>query len=97
MADLEYDATALIDLGEDMRSLAGDLRSDGHRSDHARSGHRAVAAALDRFAGEWDDKRETLARNLEKIGALASESGKTFSETDRELAALLVESAEGGR
>ncbi|RBY96222.1 hypothetical protein DQ237_10170 [Blastococcus sp. TF02-8] len=54
-------------------------------------GHRAVAEALEDFAGSWDDKRELLSGSLRDVGKMATDSASTFEGVDDELAAAVTD------
>lgn len=88
MSDLAYSITALTNLGTGLANLAGDLRSDGGLDNVSveQVNSQRVVDAIDDFADDWDDNRESLARSIESIGKLASKAAETFADADRQLA-----------
>jgi hypothetical protein len=92
MADLQYSLQLLTGLGRELTGLAGAMNgTTGNRWDREQVGSPQVADALDRFAENWDDKRELLTRSLEEVGEMATSSAETFREVDDELAAKVQE------
>ena len=97
MSDLSYSADALTSLGSQLDALAGRLERDGNLGtvsidDVARP---EVVEALQDFAGDWNDRRESLAQRIAAVGELASKAAQTFTEADEELAAKAREIIQG--
>lgn len=96
MSDLTYSISALENLGTGLADLAADLRSDGGL-DHVTTeqvNSQRIVDALDNFADDWDDKRETLARSIESIGEMATTAAEGFADADAQLAAEVREAFE---
>ena len=93
MADLTYSVPALNRLGRELNGLADAMDGTATRTSWNREdvGHRAVADALDDFAGSWDDKREKLTGSLRDVGKMATDSASTFEGVDEELAAAVTD------
>lgn len=87
MADLEYNVHELHELGTSLVGLAARLGDDGGlmRVGLDDVAHRDVVDALRDFAGDWDDRRERLARSVATVGELGTNASDSFSRTDDEL------------
>lgn len=98
MPDLAYSLTLLNSLGRELNGLADAMDGTASRTSWNREdvGHRAVADALDDFAGSWDDKRSTLTTSLCEVGDMATSSAATFREVDDQLAADIEAILEDG-
>lgn len=93
MADLEVDIPALAGLARDLRMIVDHLeREHDLARDYGEDdlGHRIVVDAVRDFADEWNDNRDKLVSQLDKLKSGAEESADKFSEADRDLAASLV-------
>lgn len=93
MSDLTYSVDALTSLGSRLDELAGRLERDGslgHVSvdDVARP---EVVEAIEDFAHDWNDRRESLAKQISSVGELATKAAEAFSEADEELASKVRE------
>jgi uncharacterized protein YukE len=96
-ADLAYATSELTSLGGELKSLSDQIKGDGDLGDVGvdRVAHQKVADALDDFAGDWDDKRETLGNSLESISKQATQAADEFTKADEELAKEIRDAFEG--
>lgn len=89
VADLTYDVTELVELGNRLTRLSGDLERDGRLPPVGRDevNSSEIVDALQDFAGDWDDKREEVAISLESLGEMVDQAVEAFTGADQELAA----------
>jgi hypothetical protein len=52
-------------------------------------GSGAVASAMDGFAGNWDDHRQSLLNSIQTLGKMVSETRQQFQGTDNQLASSI--------
>jgi hypothetical protein len=88
VSDLEVAIGEVEYLGTRLKALGSDLeKTDGHVS-YGKTAlvHAKVIDAMDNFRGNWNDNRDHLADKLQKLGDLATQAAKSFTEQDEDLA-----------
>lgn len=91
MADLEVNTTDLIATGVALRYLADELKNAENivKDNMAALGHPELAEQLDEMQGTWDDRRNSLVKDIKTVGKVAKKAGEAFEEIEKELVAAL--------
>jgi hypothetical protein len=86
--DLTFDLAALRQLAEELIAVSAVLTNKTRASqfNSADIGHHLVAGAMEDFKNNWDDKRELLVGDIEKVGGMAEQSAEVLKDADDELA-----------
>lgn len=93
MADLKVDYQLLDLIERSLSSLHSEFQNIKAQTSayNGDMGSGAVASAMDGFAGDWNDHRETLLNSIQKLGTMISETRRQFQNTDNTLAGSISE------
>jgi hypothetical protein len=95
MADhLRVDLDELTEAGRSLKALREEFDRSGELSDGVGDalGHDGLADAVHDFATNWKYHRQKLGGALDAVADMATESAKTYRETDDQLADKIRES-----
>jgi len=93
--DVEIPYELLNELNGSLKQIIVEFSDAGKRSGALESaigtplGRSGLRDQADRFEGEWDDKRETLKRDLEELQKKVDEVGRAWQDWDLEASAQL--------
>lgn len=87
MADLTVDYPLLDSIERSLSSLYSEFQNIKARTAayDGDMGSGAVASAMDGFAGNWNDHRESLLNSIQTLGKMVSETRQQFQNTDNKL------------
>jgi hypothetical protein len=93
---LKVDLAMLADTAGELRGLVAEFNGVSQFGDDSSGavGHPRVIDALDEFAGNWRRHREKLAKHLDAVAQMATESEQTYRETDDELARTIEKASQ---
>ena len=91
MSDLTVKTQLLRDAATSLSQLLCEFGSLEGRHDGSRSvwGSDAVAAALDEFAGNWDDRRRRISDAMTSLQEMAQATAEEFERLEAEFSTAL--------